>query len=199
MQEFNYFPTTIYRDERPDFLSTVVPVCKKYIEEIREGGRTIPIIQTASLVHEPALREISDYLLLTAVNVLKNQGYLVEKYDFYISSMWAQEVSSGSGTNIHVHPNSQISGWFFIDAPEGGSYPMYLDTRMNKSMTELEYAPIEEVVSSTPAIAFNNITPGTVLFSNSWVQHQLVPNSGGQPTTCMHFVISHKERMTWNT
>ena len=151
--------------------------------------------QSAPLAHEPLLREVADYLLINAVDILRGQGYAVDKYDFYLSGLWAQETGKGAGTNVHVHKNSQICGWFFLETPEGGAYPVYHDTRMNKSMVELDFVQENEITNATNVIYFNNVVPGSVLFSNSWMQHQLIGGASENPTRCLHFIVSHKERM----
>jgi hypothetical protein len=150
--------------------------------------------QSAFLSHEPALRELSDYLLVSAVEILRSQGYATDRYDFHISGLWAQEVKKGAATNVHIHKNSQIAGWFFLDVPEGGAYPIYHDTRMNKAALELDFVQGEEVENATSMINFNNMQSGSVLFANSWMQHQLVGGASDDPTRCIHFIISHKDR-----
>ena len=152
------------------------------------------MLQSAYLGHDPALREVADYLLLSSVEILRGQGYNVDKYDFYLSGLWAQETSKYSGTNVHVHKNSQICGWFFLETPEGGAYPVYHDTRMNKGMVELDFVQGDEISNATNMINFNNVIPGSVLFSNSWMQHQLMGGMSEVPTRCIHFIVSHKER-----
>lgn len=193
MEGFAYFPAIVYRDERPDLVEKVLPICKQYLDQVRSPER--PMAQSNHMGNDPAMREVADYLLLSAVDILRGQGYSVEKYDFYLQGLWAQEVNKGGGTNVHVHKNSQICGWFFLETPEGGAYPVYHDTRMNKNMVELDFVQGEEVINATNMINFNNVQPGTVLFSNSWMQHQLMGSSSEQPSRCIHFIISHKERM----
>ena len=41
---------------------------------------------------------------------------------------------------------------------------------------------------------FNNLKPGTLLIANSWMQHQLTPNTSRDQTRSLHFIISHRER-----
>jgi hypothetical protein len=77
---------------------------------------------------------------------------------------------------------------------KAGAYPIYHDTRMNKAALELDYAPSDQVENATSTIHFNNMMPGSVLFSNSWMQHQLVGGNAETPTQCVHFIISHKDR-----
>ena len=192
MEGFAYFPAIVYRDERPDLAEKVLPTCIQYLDQVRKPEW--PMSQSAHLAHDPAFREVADYLLLSVVDLLRGQGYAVEKYDFYLSGLWAQEVNRGAGTNVHVHKNSQMCGWFFLEAPQGGAYPIYHDTRMNKSMIELDFMQGEEITTATNAIHFNNMVPGTVMFGNSWMRHQLTGSNADTPTRCIHFIVSHKER-----
>jgi hypothetical protein len=192
MEGFAYFPAIVYRDERPDLVEEIAPACLEHLDSVRTSD--YPMCQTGSVQNDPAFRRVADYLLLSSVGMLREQGYAVERYDFYLAGLWVQETGAGSGTNVHVHKNSQVCGWMFVDAPQGGAHPVYHDTRMNKAMIELDFAPSEEVTNATNSIHFNNVQPGTVLFSNSWMQHQLVGGNAEAPTRSLHFIISHKDR-----
>lgn len=192
MEGFAYFPAIVYRDERPDLIEQVLPTCIKYLDEAR--GNSTFLCQSAHLGHEPMLRDLADYLLVSAVEILRGQGYAVDRYDFHVSGLWAQEIGGGSGTNVHIHRNSQIAGWFFLETPENGAFPIYHDTRMNKSIVELDRVPSSNVENATSEIWFNNMKPGSVIFANSWMQHQLIGGGSQQPTRCIHFIISHKDR-----
>ena len=193
MEGFAYFPAIVYRDERPDLVEKVLPTCVQYLDQVRKPEW--PMCQSAHLGNDPMLREVANYLLLSAVDLLRGQGYAVERYDFYVSGLWAQEINRGGGTNVHVHKNSQMCGWFFLETPQGGAYPVYHDPRMNKAMSELDFVQGDEVSNATSSIHFNNMVPGTVMFSNSWMQHQLTGNNADTPTRCIHFIVSHKERV----
>lgn len=192
MEGFAYFPAIVYRDERPDLAKKVLPTCVKYLDQVRKPE--MPMCQSAYLGNEPAMQEVANYLLLSAVDLLRGQGYEVEKYDFYLQGLWAQETSRGGSTNVHVHKNSQMCGWVFLEAPQGGAYPVYYDSRMNKAMSELDFVQGEEVTNATNMIHFNNVLPGTVMFSNSWMQHQLTGSNAETPTRCIHFIVAHRER-----
>lgn len=192
MQSFAYFPALVYRDERFDLIEKVAPFCAQALDAVRQDN--FPMAQSYPLMHDPNFRDVADYLLLSAVNILKDQGYAVDRYDFYLSGLWAQEIKAGGGTNVHVHKNSQICGWMFIEAPEGGAYPIYHDSRVSKRMVELDFEQPQEVIPATSQIHFNNVQPGTVLFNNSWLDHQLSGTASSTPTRCLHFIVSHKDR-----
>lgn len=190
MESFSYFPAIVYRDERPDLIEKVLPICKHYLDQVRQPNW--PMIQSDHLAGHPDMKDIANYLLQSSVGILQEQGYNITQYEFYLQGLWAQEVAKNGGTNVHVHKNSQICGWFFLESPEGGAYPVYHDTRMNKSMIELDFVQTNDITNATNTIYFNNMKPGTVLFSNSWMQHQLVSGTSERPSLCIHFIVSHR-------
>lgn len=191
MDAFSYFPTIVYRDERPDLVQKVLSTCVQYLDQVHDQS---VFRQSEYLGNHPMLQELVNYLLSSTIDLLKSQGYAVHRYDFYLSGLWAQEVNRGPGTNVHVHKNSQMCGWFFLETPQNGAYPIYHDTRMNKSMIELDFVQEKEITVATNTIHFNNMVPGTAMFSNSWMQHQLTGSNADSPTRCIHFIVSHKER-----
>ena len=193
MESYEYFPTQVNRDERPDFLGPVGPIGDTAIDEVRSANAAL--LQSNCLLRNINLEEFKNYLLLSSVEILRQQGYKVADYDFYLSALWAQEVNKPSGTTPHVHKNSQISGWFFTKVPENGAYVIYHDTRENKKMIELDYLQTSEISNATNSIFFNNLKEGTVLFNNSWVNHQLVSGDSEEPTRCLHFAVSHRGRL----
>lgn len=192
MEGYAYFPAIVYRDERPEFVDEVMPACMNALDKMRDSMWTL--LQSEHLGSDLRVQNLSNYLLLSSVDILRTQGYDVAKYDFYFQGLWAQELQKNSGTNVHVHKNSQICGWFFLEAPENGAYPIYHDTRANKQMIELDFVQNSEVLNATNSIHFNNVKPGTVLFSNSWMNHQLAGGTSEMPTRCVHFIVAHKER-----
>lgn len=191
IQGFAYFPAIVYRDEHPEWVDYMIKVSQKYFDNQPNQGN---MCQTNHMGDDPDMKFLTDYLLQTGNDVLISQGYAMDYYDLYLSGLWGQEIKGYGGTNIHVHKNSQLCGWFFLETPENGSYPMYYDTRANKEMVELNYIASETITNATSSVRFNNIVPGTIILANSWMQHQLTPNFSNKPTKSIHFVISHKEK-----
>ena len=191
MEAFEYFPAKVYREEHPDWVGYTLQVAQKYYTAVQNGS---PMAQTAHMANDPDLKFLVDYLLLAGDTILREQGYDMNKYELYLSGLWGQDVKCTGGTNVHVHKNSQICGWFFLETPEGGSYPIYHDPRMNKQMIELDYVQGPELTNASSYVHFNNVRPGTFLFANSWMQHQLTPNNSKAETKSIHFIISHRER-----
>ena len=191
MDRYDYFPSSVYREERPDWVGYTRQVVQKYYAQVASNG---VLDQTDHMANDPALKFLVDYLVLASDTILREQGYDMDKYELYVSGLWGQDVKCNGSTNVHVHKNSQICGWFFLDTPEGGSYPVYHDPRMNKPMVELDYAQGIELTNASAYVHFNSVKPGTILLANSWMQHQLTQNNAQVQTKSVHFIVSHKER-----
>lgn len=191
MEAHAYFPAYVYREEHPEWVDFTLKAAQRYYDAAPQDGA---LQQTWSMAGDPELKFLVDYITESSREILRSQGYDVDRYDFYLSGLWGQDVKCQGATNVHVHKNSQLCGWFFLETPEGGSYPIYHDTRMNKHMIELDYVQGEEITVATNAIHFNNVQPGTFLFANSWMQHQLTPSQSEKQTKTIHFIVSHKER-----
>ena len=191
LQAYAYFPAMVYRDDHPEWVEYTQSVTKKYFDSTPNQGA---LSQTMSMANDPGLKFLTDYLLQSSVEILKSQGYAVDRYDFYLSGLWGQDVNCTGGTDIHVHKNSQISGWLFLDVPENGSYPIYYDPRKNKEMIELDFYQGTELTNASTSVHFNGVKSGTILFANSWIQHQLTPNMSSAKTKSIHFMVSHKDK-----
>ncbi len=190
MEQYNYFPSLIYRDEKPHWVKDTLINCEKYYKEVDDNL----VKQTDQMVHDPDLQELASYFRDSAVSILKEQSYMTDEYEFYLSGMWGQEFAFTGSNIMHVHGDSQISGFFFLKTEEGGSYPMFDDPRSGKKMTDLINMPSEEITLATPQVHFNNVIDGTVLFFNSWLPHMLTPNMVKNPTKFIHFIVSQKKR-----
>jgi uncharacterized protein (TIGR02466 family) len=191
MDAFAYFPSIVYRDERPEWVDYTKQVVQKHYDAAPQDG---VLLQTNQMASDPDLKFLVDYLLESSIDILRSQGYDVDKYEFSVSALWGQDVKCNGSTNVHVHKNSQICGWFFLETPEGGSFPVYYDPRIQKQMIELDFVQGPELTNASSAIHFNNLKPGTVLMANSWLQHQLTQNISQAETKSVHFTVSHRER-----
>lgn len=197
MNEFHYFPSAIYRDEKPEWVNHTLKNVEKYYEQQKkidkEQNNDWPIVQTGHIGNDPELFFLSDYFVKTSTEILRQQGYFVDSYELYTSGMWGQEIKYLGGHEPHVHANAQMCGLFFIEAPEGGSYPIFSDPRSSKLMIDLPMSN-GDVYIGTPRIYFNNMIPGTFIFFNAWLPHQFAFNQSQNSTKFIHFILGCKER-----
>ena len=190
MESYAYFSSPIYREERPEWVDETLKHGQRYCDRIEDSV----VKQTENMANDPELSYLSSYFRDKSVSILRDQGYLTDEYEFYVSAMWAQEFGCGASNIMHVHGDSQISGFYFLDAPEGGSYPVFDDPRPGKKMADLWSAPSDEVTMATPQIHFNNVQAGTMMLFNSWLPHMITPNQSNSPTRFIHFILSQRKR-----
>ena len=190
MEAFAYFASPIYREERPEWVGETLEHTQKYYDQMQPSV----VKQTEHMANDPDLGYLASYFRDKGVSILKDQGYLTDEYEFYVSAMWGQEFACTGSNLLHVHSDSQVSGFYFLETPEGGSYPIFDDPRPAKKMSDLLSEQKEEISLATPQIHFNNVQPGTMMFFNSWLPHMITPNQTESPTKFVHFILSQRKR-----
>lgn len=190
MESYAYFPSLIYREERVEWVDETLKHSQKYYEQAESST----VKQTEGMVKDHDLGYLSSYFKDKGVSILKEQGYFTDEHEFYLAGMWGQEFACTGSNIMHVHGDSQISGFYFLETPEGGSYPIFDDPRAGKKMTDLWPTPSEEVTLATPQIHFNNVQAGTMMFFNSWLPHMITSNQVETPTKFIHFILSCSKR-----
>ena len=174
MDMYSYFSSAIYREERPEWVEKTLGYAKKYYEKTEKFLPKASVVkQTEHMANDPDFAYLTSYFRDKGVSILKDQGYFTDEHEFYLSGMWGQEFECTGSNMLHVHGSSEISGFYFLETPEGGSYPIFDDPRPGKKMSDLSLVPSDQVTMATPYIHFNNVVPGTMMFFNSWLPHMI--------------------------
>jgi uncharacterized protein (TIGR02466 family) len=86
-----------------------------------------------------------------------------------LDSLWANLLKVGGHHSGHIHPNSIISGTFYVEAPGGSGAIRFEDPRLPLMMA----APPR-------ADRFVTIQPraGMLLMWESWLRHEVLPGTG---------------------
>jgi uncharacterized protein (TIGR02466 family) len=193
MQCFAYFPTLVYREECPAWLLETKNNLAPYLEQHQAQGASF-VTQTENLAQNPKFCFLKDVFLHASVQVLKEQGYSTDPYDFFVESMWGQEINSNGGMPFHVHPNTQLCGLYFLESPQNSSYPIFKDPRTCKSGMELWPQDNTQLTNASSEVHFSNVLPGSFFIVNSWLQHSLSINLSNEKTKLIHFTVSHKSK-----
>ena len=199
MNEFHYFQTAVYREERPEWVDPVLRRSESYYEAQRKRHKEEnigwPVIQTEHMGNDPELQFLGEFFGQRATGILESQGYYLEPYELRVNGMWGQEIGQGGMHEPHVHASTQMCGFFFLQTPEWGAYPIFLDPRPGKLMTDCWTKQDGNVHLASPQIHFNNVLPGTFMFFNAWVPHQFTINQNQEPTKVVHFLLSAREKV----
>jgi uncharacterized protein (TIGR02466 family) len=98
-------------------------------------------------------------------------------------SLWVNVMPAGGHHTSHIHPNSVISGTYYVKVPQGAGPIVYEDPRIAMMMA----APPREFkshVSETPQA-------GTLLLWESWLRHEVPLNraEGERISVSFNYII----------
>jgi uncharacterized protein (TIGR02466 family) len=91
-----------------------------------------------------------------------------------VDSLWINVLEPDGHHGAHIHPNSVVSGTYYVDVPEGASAIRFEDPRLAMMMA----APPRRQRASREAQTFVSVAPraGTVLLWESWLRHEVPVN-----------------------
>ena len=102
-----------------------------------------------------------------------------------LDSLWINVLEPGGHHGLHVHPNSVVSGTFYVDVPKGASAIRFEDPRLARMMA----APPRKASARPGNRTFVAIEPkaGTVLLWESWLGHEVPVNGAKKPRLSISF------------
>ena len=131
----------------------------------------------------------------TARNILTDQGFDLSSYSMAYTEMWIQKFAyqGGGHQDTHVHWDNHISGFYFVEASDRTSRPVFHDPRPGRMMLNL---PIKDLTKLCPAMERQivPVKPGTLLMFNSWLPHQFSVDNGIDPFRFIHFNLQARPK-----
>ena len=185
---FSYFPSFIYREEKPEWVEATIKLLNRVEAEARDCSFDTQMFQT-SLLQNEEVSGMQEHLMFGCVDSLGKEGYDVNSYQ-YKPALWGQKLYLGGNHFTHVHRDAVMCALYFLETPELGAYPIFSDPRAGKEMGSLRPVFGEEVTPAISDIHFNNIVPGTILYFASWLPHRLNPSQTKDATSFLHFTLS---------
>ena len=143
------------------------------------------------IINDPEIKPFLDYVHYTCDEFLKFQrvDYKIYKYIPYITF---NKITKTGIHKLHSHPNSIVSGCFYLDAPIGSSEILFSDPREYHKYTYLHKNFNEgagDMNCLHPELS-KQVNTGDFLMWNSWLEHEVLPNKSDSPRYSMVFNIS---------
>ena len=100
-----------------------------------------------------------------------------------VKDCWVNVYADGDSQEIHVHPNSVISGIYYVAAPPGCGQTLF-------------HSPFSEVMLDPPTTGTNDVntpmvgvTPraGDMILFRSWLRHSVKPTPGKEERISIAF------------
>lgn len=186
----NYFASPIYYIDKPEFLESSLVVFDEYVKQACHPNEIYPSIMTPNMVHDPRMQGVGNYIVNTSWNILKSQGYAMDKKVTFFHSMWGQNHYKYGAMDEHIHnDNVQIVGFYFLQCPERSPKLIIHDPRLGKRQIGLEEEDRTQVTQATDGVVFAP-KPGAMVFTNAWLPHSLTRNGSNESFKFIHFNIS---------
>jgi len=211
-----YFNSPVYYIEIPKWIERTNKICDKYIKdaknknnkEIKEREKKFNkkigdhgmSHHSASLIDDPNLKELQDYIGLTSLNILDNMGYDLTNYKLFWTEFWVQEFGEKGGGHHegHIHYDNHISGFYFLKCSDKTSLPVFHDPRPAKVITQLPQKNENDVTLSSDKIHYKP-KPGTMILFPSYMEHQFIVDNGIEPFRFIHFNLQAVRKMITDT
>jgi uncharacterized protein (TIGR02466 family) len=201
-----YFGTPIYEIHDSFWVDSLNKECDIYLNKIK--SKTLKNLKHRNKVFNKDLKDhgivylsenitnnkkfdsIKEVILNNSSTILESQGYNLTKYRLIYTEFWVQEFGKNGGGHhdTHLHPNNHISGFYFLKASEKTSFPIFMDPRQGKLMTDLPLVNPQDMPLALDKVFYKPI-PGKFIFFNSYVPHAFSVDNGVEPFRFIHFNI----------
>ena len=202
----DYFINPIYWMEKPEWIKKLNKASDPYIKKAKKlndenvknrtkkfGGNKKDhgmVHHSTSLIGDPKFKDLQDWILATAWNLLDEQGFDLKGHQLFLTELWVQEFShlGGGHHTLHTHWNGHMSGFYFLKASEKTSYPVFEDPRPGRQMNLLPEKDKTKISIATSQIHYK-VKPGRLIFFNSYMPHLYSVDSGYEPFRFIHWNI----------
>ena len=118
---------------------------------------------------DPVIGDLAKLLGKHALGFAAEAGFELTRKP-RLDSLWVNLLKSGGHHSGHIHPQSMISGTFYVEVPAGSGAIRFEDPRLPLMMA----AP-------TRPDTFVTVKPraGLLLLWESWLRHEVLPGTGG--------------------
>lgn len=124
---------------------------------------------------DPAFSDLAKLLVRHAIKFAADCAFELDRKP-RLDSLWANLLKSGGQHSGHIHPNSIISGTFYVEVPAGSGTIRFEDPRLPLMMS----APPRQQDAPEELRPFVTVDPrpGLLLLWESWLRHEVLPGTG---------------------
>jgi len=196
----NYFNTTIWSEQKPEFLKSLNKATNKYIKEAKQTKQSKEYIKhygdfgnsypSTSLTLENDFIDFRKYIGMKSSEFLDFQGFDVSSYALVLNELWVQEFSKKGGGHhsAHIHYNQHVSGFYFLKCSENTSFPVFYDPRTGARATKLKLKIGPNIDYADEKMHYRP-TPGDLVIFPGYLEHEFVVDHGIDPFRLIHFNI----------
>ena len=203
MSLHRFFPTTIYKEKIDVQSKTVKELNQQLLKEIAHlqyedvagvewSKKNYPngftSYASANQMHlaSPTFAELESKIKKHLQKYIRSLELQTAAKHLRMSTCWVNIMPQGAFHTSHNHPQSLISGTYYVQMPEGSSAIKFEDPRYPLFMYRCAVKPQaqQHVYHSLDAV------PGDLILFESWLRHEVPLNSTKKPRISISFNYS---------
>jgi uncharacterized protein (TIGR02466 family) len=198
-----HFKCPVWFADQPAFVDDLNKASDPYIETSKKNlketidkrnkkfgdkGDMGNVFHSTTLIGDPNFKQLQDYIGATSHNLLNEMGFDLTNYSVFTTEMWVQEFAKKGGGHhtLHTHWNGHMSGFYFLEASEKTSMPIFQDPRAGNIMNLLPEKDTSKVTYASAQVHYQAI-PGRLIFFPSYMPHMYSVDLGYEPFRFIHF------------
>jgi len=112
-------------------------------------------------------------------------------FDLIITQMWMNKNGPGDFNKLHVHPNSFLSGAYYVRMPPQGGNIEFYDPVPARAMIGF---PTRAAGNGTASSVAFTSEEGMLLVFPSWLQHSVQPNRSNDVRISISFNVAYRAK-----
>jgi uncharacterized protein (TIGR02466 family) len=148
---------------------------RRWSKEHRYAGYTSYASLNDLPTRDPAFAALAKILNRHAIDFARSAAFDLGRKP-RLDSLWANLLKGGGQHSGHVHPQSIISGTYYVEVPAGSGAIRFEDPRLPLMMA----APTRREDAREELRSFVQVEPrpGVLLLWESWLRQEVLPGSG---------------------
>ena len=191
---FTYFPHPIFQYKLDNYENHNKEY-SQYIYDLQKEDSKGQKLSNVNGWHSPffdlSSRETVGYKFLMKIqpyiaDVFKSYGWVFNPQKVKCSGMWAIINKKGNFNTEHIHPNSNLSGAYYVSAPENcGKFKVVNPHSISRD----KFPPRENPNELNRLVAEHEIEDGDLLIFPSYLPHSVLPNQSDDDRIVISFNI----------
>lgn len=143
----------------------------------------------------PGFHEIAQIIGKTCAACAAHLNFDFEKFELVMKEMWLNKNATHQFNRAHLHPNSMLSGSYYVQTPENCGNIELLDPVSLRTMNI--YPTVGTKATNRQQVEYP-ADAGSLLIFPSWLQHSVQPNLGEGMRVSLSFNVSYRQKVTDN-
>jgi uncharacterized protein (TIGR02466 family) len=194
----DWFPTSIWYFEVDDherlnaeMLSVIATERDRDAQGVTDRSSVLGWHSATNFHQREEFKEIIDHVLRNAREVAEFGRWDFRRGDLAILNCWAIVNGKFASNAYHNHPNSLLSGAYYLQTNKESGAIVFRDPREGALMLP---PPITEFTPWTFQTIRYQPSPGRMLIFPSWLYHTVEPNLSDQERVSLSFNIGYRLR-----